>query len=447
MVQTRVAVGAITALACAACATIHSVESTSDTPLPPRVEDRVEAGSLAYEVSSSSVQGYEVRVAIQQSETCATLTTPRVHRLRHIARQVDTTTARVTWALAITALGAGAYGYYDAENLAARAMDGTTAAQFRQYSTALLSVAAIATVVGIVDGVRAGDSDLDDGEIQRPQERSTFACRQHAARNVDASLALANGHVVRARTDDRGLATFTFLEVPEDGLPTHEASVRLVVDGKDTSFTGLEPVERARLRDSLLAESRSKLAMQMLEKRRAVCQEAVGVARTSDPADDALDAWPLARSACGELWTPQLDSEQAAFGARTVVAACQRRLEVAAAAFVDDSGTTVDEMTRELAALGERCTTPESVTRLRALHTLLAASVKRAEREAAAARAQAAYRQRLDRARRDRSYPEPAWPASTSRACCKVCSAGKACGNTCIARWKTCHVGAGCACD
>ena len=31
--------------------------------------------------------------------------------------------------------------------------------------------------------------------------------------------------------------------------------------------------------------------------------------------------------------------------------------------------------------------------------------------------------------------------------CCKVCSVGKACGNTCISRKKTCHVGQGCACD
>lgn len=31
--------------------------------------------------------------------------------------------------------------------------------------------------------------------------------------------------------------------------------------------------------------------------------------------------------------------------------------------------------------------------------------------------------------------------------CCKYCSTGKACGNTCIARWKTCHVGHGCACN
>lgn len=31
--------------------------------------------------------------------------------------------------------------------------------------------------------------------------------------------------------------------------------------------------------------------------------------------------------------------------------------------------------------------------------------------------------------------------------CCKYCVRGKACGNTCIARWKTCWVGHGYACD
>lgn len=45
------------------------------------------------------------------------------------------------------------------------------------------------------------------------------------------------------------------------------------------------------------------------------------------------------------------------------------------------------------------------------------------------------------------AVPQVAWAAGASRACCKVCSTGKACGNTCIARWKTCRVGPGCACD
>jgi hypothetical protein len=31
--------------------------------------------------------------------------------------------------------------------------------------------------------------------------------------------------------------------------------------------------------------------------------------------------------------------------------------------------------------------------------------------------------------------------------CCKICSKGKACGNTCISRNYECHKGRGCACN
>ncbi|MBN8542212.1 MAG: hypothetical protein J0L82_17605 [Deltaproteobacteria bacterium] len=35
----------------------------------------------------------------------------------------------------------------------------------------------------------------------------------------------------------------------------------------------------------------------------------------------------------------------------------------------------------------------------------------------------------------------------TSYSCCKVCTKGKACGDSCISRYKTCTKGVGCACD
>lgn len=46
-----------------------------------------------------------------------------------------------------------------------------------------------------------------------------------------------------------------------------------------------------------------------------------------------------------------------------------------------------------------------------------------------------------------RTAPDFAHPTPVALSCCKVCSVGKACGNTCISRNKTCHVGPGCACD
>jgi hypothetical protein len=46
--------------------------------------------------------------------------------------------------------------------------------------------------------------------------------------------------------------------------------------------------------------------------------------------------------------------------------------------------------------------------------------------------------------------PPPAFDQSPMptpvQGCCKHCTKGKPCGDTCIARNKTCHVGPGCAC-
>lgn len=40
-----------------------------------------------------------------------------------------------------------------------------------------------------------------------------------------------------------------------------------------------------------------------------------------------------------------------------------------------------------------------------------------------------------------------AYAQAIGYACCKVCKAGKACGDSCISRDKDCHKGKGCACD
>ena len=45
------------------------------------------------------------------------------------------------------------------------------------------------------------------------------------------------------------------------------------------------------------------------------------------------------------------------------------------------------------------------------------------------------------------SKPIPLIKQKTSRSCCKICRKGKACGNSCIARNKTCHKSGGCACN
>jgi hypothetical protein len=51
----------------------------------------------------------------------------------------------------------------------------------------------------------------------------------------------------------------------------------------------------------------------------------------------------------------------------------------------------------------------------------------------------------LSHASRGHSLVEPGH--EPSQQCCKICHQGKACGDTCISRQDTCHVGQGCACD
>jgi hypothetical protein len=82
----RVAFNVAGAFAFSACASIHSVESTTDTPLVPLIDHKIEEASLEYEVVSSTVTGYQLGVVVEQSETCAAVTTPRVHRRRHVDR-------------------------------------------------------------------------------------------------------------------------------------------------------------------------------------------------------------------------------------------------------------------------------------------------------------------------------------------------------------------------
>jgi hypothetical protein len=42
---------------------------------------------------------------------------------------------------------------------------------------------------------------------------------------------------------------------------------------------------------------------------------------------------------------------------------------------------------------------------------------------------------------------EPTKPADEPQTCCRVCTKGKACGDSCIQRRLTCHKPPGCACN
>ncbi|PCC70126.1 hypothetical protein SAMN02745121_03553 [Nannocystis exedens] len=89
-----------------------------------------------------------------------------------------------------------------------------------------------------------------------------------------------------------------------------------------------------------------------------------------------------------------------------------------------DLGATVEQAQRDRKLLAQH----EANARVRA---------REEARAVRAAQAKAEAEQR--RVERELEQEEP-------DGCCKYCSTGKPCGNTCIARNKTCHKGPGCAC-
>ena len=47
----------------------------------------------------------------------------------------------------------------------------------------------------------------------------------------------------------------------------------------------------------------------------------------------------------------------------------------------------------------------------------------------------------------DTTEPNSISNVPSQSSCCKTCTKGKACGDSCISKDKTCNVGKGCACD
>lgn len=96
--------------------------------------------------------------------------------------------------------------------------------------------------------------------------------------------------------------------------------------------------------------------------------------------------------------------------------------------------------------------TPEQTRRDARLLTTAAAARKqriaaeqRVRKLEAARQAREAARQAREEARQAREEAD-ALDDDIGQACCRYCSKGKPCGDTCIARNKTCRVGPGCAC-
>jgi hypothetical protein len=387
------------------CAQIHSREVNTDAPMSPTVEHQRINNSITYE-ATASVRGEVIRLDVEQSERCAEITTPRVHRTTSVTRTADRTTTNATWGIAAAAVGLGVYNYSDPS---------ATGNDYRAATPALAVVGLAAAAIAVVDAIRATDYERDDGVVAGTPKHVESSCRHRKTRNQEIALLLANGYSLFATLDANGVAEFAATTVPDAGLPDDTSAIVATI-GSYRLDVELAISQRVELRRSLLADSRSRLASDFLEQRRTHCGQAVSSARgaTSEDAPDAAQlGWRAAKDACADLWNAELETEFQAVNHRLEEAQCNRRL-VQAASELTASAPSVEDLTSELADLRTQCSSDEWKLQRAKLDTALAALVRRKAREAAAEERRIAQQQAAE-ARAMRREQEAAQQRQQSR--------------------------------
>lgn len=314
------------------CAAIQVTETVTNTPLSAKVRVEVDPDSIEYDIRGD-VAEFSIIASVDQRETCTTVITPRTHRVRYRRKVADPTLHRTMWALAVGGIVAGGYSAVNAESFALNPpfvnSPAQTVDEYRTYGGVLAGTGFAIGVMAIVDAIRAADEVVDDGAIAGRATSQQANCREAKARNLPVVLTLADGQTVSARLDDKGAATFSLLAVPEVGLPERAPRLSVVVGGVRLE---LEVSTWSDLRSRLLAEPRSRLALDVLARRRAQCAQRLDAARALQlgVTDGALDqeqaGWTEARGICAELWTSAHESESAAVATRINAKRCGLRL-------------------------------------------------------------------------------------------------------------------------
>ncbi len=401
----------------AGCASIQTTESITELPLDSSVSRGIRNDSLVYEVTAA-VEGHTIEIVVEQSETCWVTTTARSHRTRYIGRVAETRSSRTIWGVAVAGLVGGVYAYADADRLSADASARLTAPEYRQVGAGLFVLGAAAATVGLIDQVRASDSEIDDGVIDGAVETDEHTCRRRKTRQRGVSLLLPNEDRIEGVLDDRGVATLSFLAVPEEGAAT-DGPIHLLIDDVRLRVE-LTADEREALHDALRSNPRSRIALDILEKRRTTCATAVASARAITPVEPSdlvemtRERWLAAKQECGDLWTPDLDVDLATVDRRVVASRCKTQLADVGRRLQEYGDSGAGDLATEIVSIRETCTSADQISQLDRLAARIVAAAKRVAREREAevrrearevARAASAERRALqEQARKQRSW-------------------------------------------
>lgn len=320
------------------CARVAETTSYTQTKLSSRTEVDVVLRSLEYS-ETSKLEGQALLISLRQQELCSTSVIPRYRKEAHIHREARDDVSGYALAPATTSLlggllaGSGAYGYLDAEQLAAERGDPETTPDDYRRAGLVLGVAGVALLgIAVIDLIRLRDEDRVVGDVDGPAAVTQAPCREGPAKHVELVATVEPTTWSQlVTTDAAGKARIELRELPEEAFGQRELVFSIEID-KRTQTVSLPVAETSALLARLAADPSSRLAMDRVAKLQAQCDKALAAAAANSIDGETLDAmveqvesaWANARAQCGPRWTPSQEEARQKVQAQIAATAKQR---------------------------------------------------------------------------------------------------------------------------
>lgn len=299
------------------CATItESVEMKANPAGNDRVKSDVVEGSLRYAAVLRTID-QSIVASLKQSEDCQTTRTQRVHRTQVTKRTI--TGGFQPWlSLTIGGVLTGAGVFAVVRQATATGMpSSTTSSPDTLLLSGLLSGAGglVMLTIGIIDLIRARDSEEDLGVVNGSTSTETTEC------NVGPVPETSPVRIQLGRTQLKtypvdGRATFKMHDVPPSDLPLARQELTLSVRQTPVAVVFTER-ERKELEKQLGQDPTSALSTEAAGRRAKECAAAyedakkivLSASSTDSQQDQAIASWERARSTCGALWSSEAEGQ------------------------------------------------------------------------------------------------------------------------------------------
>lgn len=396
-------------LLCQGCAAIKTETTVETVPLRTAESRHTVRGSHDVEVEATA-HGTRLDLAVREQDRCDIVTSHIGQKLRHERRSLVDGTAnwspQYSFLTAALLAGAGVYGIIDAQSLADMSAESSpdqpaSPTDYQAAGAVMIGAGVGLAIIGAIDLGRLRDSTDNLGEVTISSDRRTEPCHAHpvAGRGVEVALGRTR---LRARTDARGVASVSLMDVPEDDLPVAEGGS--VTVGEELVQFALEDADAGALRQALIDSSRSRVHKDRAEAARRRCTQLytsltsreVGPDTTTAELADSDRRWQELRGECDAAWDADHDAALARYqqqAARARHAQAERACTGAMAEAREAVEQDVELARRRLDAAREACREAGPASAARDLAALERAIEQRsaeldAERETAALRDQ-----------------------------------------------------------